>query len=107
MSPVDGWWLTVRGKGDRIRQMPVSPDSLARLQDYLRAPGLAADPGTLSTAALVGGGSAGKVRAGRRCLGSGAVYHGRQLPPAALELFYALRKASAGKRSGGGAPAWS
>ncbi|MFJ4294383.1 hypothetical protein ACIP1U_32185 [Cupriavidus sp. NPDC089707] len=42
MALLEGWWLTVRGKGDRFRQVPVWPDSLVRLEDYVRARGLSA-----------------------------------------------------------------
>jgi len=54
MSPLEGWWLAVRGKGDRAREVPVSPDSLVRLRAYLVARGLSVDPGAPSTIALVG-----------------------------------------------------
>ncbi|WP_286882319.1 phage integrase family protein [Cupriavidus sp. UBA2526] len=52
--PLEGWWLTVRGKGDRIRQVPVSPDSMARLSAYLLARGLPADPGASPAVPLIG-----------------------------------------------------
>lgn len=54
MPPLEGWWLTVRGKGDRMRQVPVSPDSVSRLQDYLLARGLPADPAASPAVALIG-----------------------------------------------------
>ncbi|WP_161564060.1 phage integrase family protein [Cupriavidus lacunae] len=38
-----GWWLTVVGKGGRVREVPVSDAWVAELGDYLAARGLASD----------------------------------------------------------------
>lgn len=54
MAPLEGWWLTVQGKGGRVREVSVSPDSLARLRAYLVARGLSAELSARPAAALVG-----------------------------------------------------
>ena len=41
---IEGWWLEVLGKGNKLRRVPVPPGVIARLGTYLLARGLQADP---------------------------------------------------------------
>ncbi|GAA0830692.1 phage integrase family protein [Cupriavidus pauculus] len=50
----DAWWLSVVGKGGRLREVPVPPDRIAQLGAYLRARGLEDDPRQASGVALLG-----------------------------------------------------
>nr|WP_255503280.1 tyrosine-type recombinase/integrase [Cupriavidus sp. UME77] len=43
-APEVGWWLTVLGKGGRLRRVPVSEAWIEQLGAYLTARGLPADP---------------------------------------------------------------
>ncbi|MGT2512288.1 tyrosine-type recombinase/integrase [Cupriavidus basilensis] len=52
--PVQGWWLSVAGKGGKIRRVPVSDEWVAALADNLVARGLPADPRQAVGAALLG-----------------------------------------------------
>lgn len=52
--PVEGWWLAVTGKGDKVRRVPVSSEWVSALADYLVARGLPAEPHqAVGTALLV------------------------------------------------------
>ncbi|EHP40346.1 putative integrase/recombinase protein [Cupriavidus basilensis OR16] len=42
---IEGWWLEVLGKGNKLRRVPVPPVVIARLGAYLVARGYPADPG--------------------------------------------------------------
>ncbi|WP_416047486.1 phage integrase family protein [Cupriavidus basilensis] len=42
---IEGWWLEVVGKGNKLRRVPVPPAVIARLGAYLVARGHPADPG--------------------------------------------------------------
>lgn len=52
--PVEGWWLSVAGKGDKVRRVPVSSEWVGGLAGYLVARGLPADPRQAVGAALLG-----------------------------------------------------
>lgn len=54
LAPVEGWWLTVTGKGGKVRRVPVSSQWIARLSSYLVERGLQADPRQAGDAALLG-----------------------------------------------------
>lgn len=59
--PVEGWWLVVTGKGDKVRRVPVSSEWVGRLAGYLVARGLPADPRQAIEAPLLGRLSGGDV----------------------------------------------
>jgi integrase len=50
----DAWWLSVIGKGGRLREVPVAACRIAQLRAYLRARGLPDDPQQAAGAALLG-----------------------------------------------------
>ncbi|PZX34296.1 putative integrase/recombinase protein [Cupriavidus phytorum] len=52
--PLEGWWLSVMGKGGRVRRVPVSTQWMTRLSQYLAARGLPDDPREAGEAALLG-----------------------------------------------------
>lgn len=61
LAPVEGWWLTVTGKGGKVRRVPVSSQWIARLSGYLTARCLPADPRLAGEAALLGRLSGGEI----------------------------------------------
>lgn len=50
----EGWWLTVIGKGNKLRRVPVPDAAIAALGRYLEARGFAADPAASRGVALMG-----------------------------------------------------
>ncbi|GAB3090155.1 phage integrase family protein [Cupriavidus yeoncheonensis] len=59
LAPDEGWWLTVTGKGGRIRRVPVTDDWVNALGDYLVARGLSPDPGLAGDIPLIGSAAEG------------------------------------------------
>jgi len=53
-APVEGWWLSVMGKGGKRRRVPVSTQWVGRLSGYLVARGLSPDPRLAGGAAVIG-----------------------------------------------------
>ncbi|WP_454737253.1 phage integrase family protein [Cupriavidus necator] len=74
VAPETGWWLTVRGKGGRLRRVPVSDGWLATLGRYLTARGLSADPRLAGDACLLGSAA---PDADPTAGVSGSVFHGQ------------------------------
>ncbi|WP_459569841.1 phage integrase family protein [Cupriavidus sp. 8B] len=52
--PVEGWWLSVVGKADKVRRVPVSSEWVGGLAGYLVARGSPADPRQAVGVALLG-----------------------------------------------------
>ncbi|WP_432263425.1 phage integrase family protein [Cupriavidus sp. TMH.W2] len=50
----EGWWLTVMGKGNKLRRVPVPDAAIRSLGDYLVARGYARDPEMVQGVALLG-----------------------------------------------------
>ncbi len=50
----EGWWLTVLGKGNKLRRVPVPDASIVALGRYLEARGFSADPVASRGVALLG-----------------------------------------------------
>ncbi|AOY97686.1 integrase (plasmid) [Cupriavidus sp. USMAA2-4] len=50
----EGWWLTVVGKGNKLRRVPVPDTAVTALGRYLEARGFAADPTASRGVALLG-----------------------------------------------------
>ncbi|QYY33747.1 site-specific integrase (plasmid) [Cupriavidus pinatubonensis] len=50
----EGWWLTVAGKGNKLRRVPVPDTAIIALGDYLVARGYARDPERVPGVALLG-----------------------------------------------------
>lgn len=58
-APEASWWLVVRGKGGKLRRVPVSDGLLDELGTYFRLRGLPADPRLTPDAFLVGSAAPG------------------------------------------------
>ncbi|WP_059414610.1 phage integrase family protein [Cupriavidus basilensis] len=50
----EGWWLTVLGKGNKLRRVPVPDSTIAALGRYLQTRGFSADPAASRGVALLG-----------------------------------------------------
>ncbi|MGY2488215.1 phage integrase family protein [Cupriavidus sp. CP313] len=60
----EGWWLTVLGKGNKLRRVPVPDVAIAALGRYLEARGFRADPAASRGVALLGHATDQAERAG-------------------------------------------
>lgn len=60
----EGWWLTVIGKGNKLRRVPVPDTTVHALGEYLESRGFASDPARCRGVALLGHATDQEERAG-------------------------------------------
>jgi len=70
---VEGWWLTVMGKGGKMRRVPVSPSVIRRLAGYLTARGLPPDPRCAGGVALLDAVNDSGLGAPRECAAASGI----------------------------------